>query len=186
MNDLRNQYISLRDKMLVCKNCRLRELATQVVPGVGYIKSKVMFIGEGPGEKEDKLGKPFVGSAGKFLDELLESIDLSRKNVYITNIVKCRPPQNRDPLEDEIMACEEWLNNQIDLIKPKYIIPLGRHALNKFFPNLSISKEHGNVKRVDDRVYFLSYHPAAALYNPALRQIMFEDFKKLKELLNEV
>jgi len=178
----------LIEKIKSCKNCKLRETCTTVVPGEGDIHANIMLIGEGPGKNEDLQGRPFVGAAGKFLTELLESIDLKRENVYITNIVKCRPPQNRDPLPEEVEACRQWLNEQISKINPKLIILLGRHAMNRFIPNLQISSAHGRVFRkkleeVGDFVFFPVYHPAAALYNPKMKEPLFKDFAKIPKIL---
>lgn len=143
-----------------------------------------MFIGEAPGAQEDKLGRPFVGPAGKFLDELIESIGLKRADVYISNVVKYRPPENRDPTDEEKAQCMPWLKLEIALIKPKIIAPLGRHALGHFFPKMSISEAHGNPQKVsDDLTIFPIYHPAAALHNGGLRQSLYDDFAKLKEHL---
>jgi len=166
-----------------CTKCRLRSGATQVVPGEGSPKAEIMFIGEGPGKVEDKLGRPFVGPAGKFLDELLKSIGLQREDVFIANMVKCRPPENRDPQEDEVEACKEWLDQQIEIINPKVFVPLGRHALGKFLPNAVISKEHGKLYSRGGKVYFVMYHPAVALYKGSMRAVLLEDFKILKNFL---
>ncbi|MFH1546947.1 MAG: uracil-DNA glycosylase, partial [bacterium] len=135
----------LHDVCRKCTKCRLRAGATQVVPGEGNSKAEIMFIGEGPGKVEDKTGRPFVGPAGKFLDELLKSIDLKREDVFIANMVKCRPPENRDPQEDEMDACRDWLDQQIEIISPKVFVPLGRYAMSRFIPGRIISQEHGNL-----------------------------------------
>ncbi|MCD6139481.1 MAG: uracil-DNA glycosylase [Thermococcus sp.] len=185
----------LEEKIIKCRKCPLGELRTNAVPGSGSYESKVMFVGEGPGYWEDQKGLPFVGRAGKVLDELLESIGLTRDKVYITNIVKCRPPNNRDPTEEEIKACSPYLDMQIDLIRPKIIVPLGRHSmayiLRKFgFDPGPISKIHG--KTFEARTLFGKivimpiYHPAVALYRPQLKEELQQDFKKLKELLQEL
>ena len=185
----------LEEKIIKCRKCPLGELRTNAVPGSGSYESKVMFVGEGPGYWEDQKGLPFVGRAGKVLDELLESIGLTRDKVYITNIVKCRPPNNRDPTEEEIKACSPYLDMQIDLIRPKIIVPLGRHSmayiLRKFgFDPEPISKIHG--KTFEARTLFGKivimpiYHPAVALYRPQLKEELQQDFKKLKELLQEL
>lgn len=168
-----------------CKACRLRESATQVVPGEGDSHADIMFIGEGPGVNEDKQGIPFCGAAGKFLDELLHSIEIKRKDVYIANIVKCRPPGNRDPRDDEIRKCRPWLDAQIKFIKPKVFVLLGRFAMGKFFPNLKISKVHGRSYQKEGKVYFILYHPAVALYNSNYREVFFGDMKKLKAILDK-
>jgi len=178
----------LINKIISCSNCGLRATCAKPVPGEGDCNADIMFIGEGPGKKEDEQGRPFVGQAGKFLNELLASIDLKRENVYITNVVKCRPPQNRDPLPKEVEACREWLNEQIRNIKPKLIILLGRHAMNRFISGLQISSAHGrafrrNLEGLGEFVFFPVYHPAAALYNPKLRESAFKDFKKIPKII---
>lgn len=167
-----------------CAHCRLRKQATQVVPGDGNPKAEVMFIGEGPGANEDKEGIPFCGAAGKFLDQLLESIGINRRDVYITNMVKCRPPGNRDPSEDEMKACRPWLDKQIEFINPKVFILLGRFAMGKFFPDLKISKAHGKSFKKSGKLYFIMYHPAVALYNDSFKKVMMEDMKGLKKIID--
>lgn len=182
---------SLRQKILTCRLCRLCENTTNAVPGEGNPKAEILFIGEAPGRKEDLEGKPFIGAAGKFLNELLASINLKREDVFITNIVKHRPPNNRDPREDEVMACFSYLDAQIKAIKPLLIVPLGRHAMHRFMPGFQISKVHGQAKRVksifsEKQVIFPLYHPASALYNPGLRSTLLEDMKKLPILLQKI
>jgi uracil-DNA glycosylase len=173
----------LHEKCRACTRCRLRETATQVVPGEGSPDSDIMFIGEGPGKVEDKTGRPFVGPAGKFLDELLAGIGLQREEVFIANMVKCRPPENRDPQEDEMETCRPWLDKQIEVIDPKVFVPLGRFAMKKFLPSAVISKEHGNLYERSGRVYFVMYHPAVALYNGSMRPVLKEDIETLKRYL---
>jgi uracil-DNA glycosylase family 4 len=162
-----------------CVACRLHEGRTQVVPGEGNPTSAVMFIGEGPGMNEDRLGRPFVGRAGQFLDFLITSIDLQRGDVYITNVVKCRPPDNRDPMPDELAACRPFLDRQIALINPRVIVTLGRHSLGAFFPGEVISRVHGIVRKKGDRVFFPMYHPAAALHQQRYRETIVADMQKL-------
>lgn len=174
----------LHVKCKKCEKCRLRKKAKQVVPGEGAEDADIMFIGEGPGAVEDKMGRPFVGPAGKFLDELLESIDLKREDVFIANMVKCRPPNNRDPQPDEMEACKPWLDKQIEIIKPKVFVPLGRFAMKKFIPNAVISQEHGKLYERAGKVYFIMYHPAAALYNGSMRPVLKEDFSVLRKFLD--
>jgi uracil-DNA glycosylase len=171
-----------------CIKCRLSQNRTNVVPGEGDYNTDIMLIGEGPGKNEDEQGRPFVGAAGKLLDQMIESIGLKRENVYIANVVKCRPPNNRDPLPDEVEACWSWLEQQIKIIKPKVIVTLGRHSLARFLPSARISKDHGRALRkkfleVGRIVFFPSYHPAAALYNGGLRETLFQDFKKIPKVL---
>ncbi len=171
--------------------CELRESATQPVPGHGNPEAEIVFIGEAPGQKEDAQGVPFVGAAGKFLEELLTSVNLSRSDVYITNIVKYRPPNNRDPSLEEKDACREWLEGELAIISPKLIVFLGRHAMNNFFPGEQISKVHGKLLvkdflNISTKYFFALYHPAAALYNGSMRGTLAEDFKKLPKVLAEI
>ncbi len=186
-------YEKFYKRCLQCTDCGLREGATQVVPGDGDPSAKIMFIGEGPGAREDKLGKPFVGASGKFLDQMLSSIDLDREKVYIANMVKCRPPKNRDPSDEEKAICRKWLDRQLELVNPKIIIPLGRHALGKFVPGIKISEAHGRffTCEVDDplikgKIIFASYHPAVALYNGSMRETLINDFANLKKVLEKL
>lgn len=178
----------LDKKMKACKACELSKTRTTVVPGEGSPQAKIMFIGEGPGKNEDLQGRPFVGAAGKFLNQLLESINLKREDVYIANVVKCRPPNNRDPKPEEAETCWPWLEKQIKTIKPKIIIPLGRHSLQRFIPEAGISQYHGRALRKEFKelgklVFFPCYHPAAALYNGSLRSVLEKDFKKIPKLI---
>ena len=166
-----------------CPDCRLCETRTQAVPGEGPADARVMFIGEGPGFNEDRTGRPFVGAAGKFLDQLLAAANLQRANVFISNIVKCRPPNNRDPMPDEIEACRKWLDEQIALIKPEVIVTLGRHSMNKFIPGASISRIHGVPREVNGIVVVPMFHPAAALHQERYRSLIEADFKKLPDIL---
>lgn len=177
--------------MSACSKCVLRSGCTQVVPGEGSAEAKIMFVGEGPGQKEDELGRPFVGAAGKFLDEMLGIINLKREEVYIANVVKCRPPGNRDPLPDEAAACWPWLLEQIKIIQPELIVTLGRHSMERFLPNQRISKIHGQAMRRDipeigRQVFYALYHPAAALYNGSMREILIKDFKKIPKVLEAI
>lgn len=147
-----------------------------------------MFIGEAPGAEEDKQGRPFVGAAGKFLNEMLGMIGLKREDVFIANVLKCRPPGNRDPMPEEVAACWPWLLEQIKMIKPKLIVLLGRHAMERFLPNQKISKIHGTAVRreiegIGKQVFYALYHPAAALYQGSLREVLVKDFKKIPKVL---
>ncbi len=153
------------------------------VPGEGPADAELMFIGEGPGFHENEQGRPFVGAAGKFLEELLESIGLTREQVFITNIVKCRPPGNRDPQPAEIEACSEYLERQTGSLNPKAIVTLGRFSMARFFPNARISAIHGKPQRIGNRVVVPMYHPAAALHRPSLRATIQADFARLPELI---
>lgn len=166
-----------------CERCRLSKSRTQVLFGEGNPNAKIVFIGEAPGRNEDKTGRVFVGQAGKILDKMLSSIDLERKNLYITNVVKCRPPQNRTPLDDEIKSCDFWMRRQLDIINPQIIVFLGKTALRKYLPNERIGSMHGNWERVDDTVYFFTYHPAVALYTRNFENILMEDMKKLEKII---
>lgn len=163
---------------------QLAETANQLVFGTGAPSARVMLIGEAPGAKEDLTGRPFVGAAGKFLDALLASIELEREDVYITNIVKYRPPGNRDPKPAEIAAFEPYLQQQIEVINPKVLVTLGRHAMKVLQPDLLISEAHGRVYELDGRKFIPLYHPAAALYNPGLRQLLFNDFQSINQVID--
>lgn len=184
----------LEEKIRNCQKCPLGKLRTNAVPGAGSYDARVMFVGEAPGYWEDQKGLPFVGRAGKLLDELLAEIGLTREEVYITNIVKCRPPENRDPTDEEIKACSPYLDKQIDIIRPKVIVPLGRHSmsyiLRKFgFEPEPISKIHGKAFEAHTLfgkiVIMPMYHPAAALYKPPIREELRRGFQKLKELIRD-
>jgi uracil-DNA glycosylase family 4 len=168
-----------------CTLCGLHKGRTQAVPGEGPVNADIMFIGEGPGFHEDRQGRPFVGAAGQFLEELLASINLTREQVYIANVVKCRPPGNRDPLPDELSACAPYLDRQIELIRPKVIVTLGRFSMARFFPGASISKIHGQPKRVGNVLVVPMFHPAAALHQPKWRPLVEADFKKLPAFIAE-
>ena len=166
-----------------CTQCDLHRGRTNAVPGEGAPDAEIMFIGEGPGVQEDRQGRPFVGPAGRFLEELLASIGLTRPQVYIANMVKCRPPQNRDPLPLEIGACSVYLNRQIELIDPALIVTLGRFSLARFFPGESISRARGRVREKDGRRIYPIMHPAAALYRQEMRGAIEEDFRRIPEIL---
>jgi uracil-DNA glycosylase len=159
------------------------EQATNLVPGEGSATAKVMLVGEAPGAKEDESGRPFVGGAGKLLDRLLEEAGLERADVFITNVVKARPPGNRDPKADEVAHHLPWLEAQLDVIRPKLLVPLGRHALARFAPDVKITQAHGSVIERDGRTLFPMFHPAAALRNPQLRKTLHEDAQALREAL---
>ena len=161
----------------------LVETATQLVPGSGNPDADIVFIGEAPGKDEDLQGKPFVGAAGRFLNEMLAGIGLKREDVFITNIVKYRPPNNRDPLPEEIKEFMVYLFRQLEVIQPKLVVTLGRFSMNVFLPDLRISQAHGQTKRKNNRLYLPLYHPAAALYNGGLRETLIEDFSKIPQLL---
>jgi len=167
-----------------CTKCRLSETRTHAVPGEGSVTARIMFVGEGPGQREDASGRPFVGQAGKLLNLLLEQAGIPREDVFITNIVKCRPPQNRVPLADEVIACNDYLMGQIASIEPKFICPLGGAALATLLgPDLKISQVRCQVFRKSGILYVPLYHPAAALHRGALRETLFNDILKLKDLI---
>lgn len=177
---------TLHEQIRVCTGCKLHSGRTNAVPGEGPEQADIMFIGEGPGFHEDKQGRPFVGAAGQFLEELLSSIDLKREDVFITNVVKCRPPANRDPESDEIEACRGYLDRQIELLQPKMVVTLGRFSMARYFPNAKISQIHGQPKKMDGVIYYPMYHPAAALHQPSLRRTVQEDMKRIPQLLADI
>tara|TARA_B100000315_G_scaffold205057_1_gene198664 strand:+ start:846 stop:1466 length:621 start_codon:yes stop_codon:yes gene_type:complete len=166
-----------------CTGCALWQGRTNAVPGEGPADAELMFIGEGPGFHEDRLGRPFVGQAGQFLEGLLSSIGTRRELVFIANMLKCRPPQNRDPLPAEITACSQYLDRQIELINPKLIITLGRFSMTRFFPGESISRVRGKVREKDGRFIYPVMHPAAALRRQEFRATIIEDFKAIPDIL---
>ena len=174
-------------KIAACRDCEeLARTRTQTVPGEGPEKPQIVFIGEAPGYHEDQQGRPFVGQAGQFLEQLLNSIGLKRSDVYICNVIKCRPPNNRDPLPTEIKNCQKWLDQQLELLSPKMTVTLGRYSLARFFPGEPISKIHGKARKQDNIIYFAMYHPAAALHQQSLRQTIEADMLKIPPLLAQV
>ena len=189
--DKKTELKNLHKKWFEECACELKKTATQAVPGVGSAEAQIVFIGEAPGKKEDEQGEPFVGAAGKFLNEMLFSINLKREDIYITNIVKYRPPNNRDPLPEEKSACREWLLDELKIIKPKLIVFLGRHAMNNFFPTEQISRAHGKLliksfAGMPTKYFYALYHPAAALYDGSMREVLMQDFKKIPKVLKEI
>lgn len=176
----------LYDQIRVCEKCDLAKGRTNTVPGEGPENAEIMMIGEAPGFHEDRQGRPFVGAAGNLLEELLSTINLKRDQIYICNVLKCRPPQNRDPQPEEMEACKPYLDQQIELIKPKVIITISRFAMARWFAEKKISEIHGNPKKFGDRVVLPMYHPAAALHQPSLRRVLEEDFKKIPQILKEM
>lgn len=168
-----------------CRQCEIARYRTNAVPGDGAEDADIMFIGEAPGWHEDQQGRPFVGPAGKFLDELLGLIGLKREQVYITNVIKTRPLENRDPLPQEIVNCRPWLGRQIEIIRPKMIVTLGRYSMALFFPGKTISKIHGTAEKRDDILYYAMYHPAAALHQQSLRETIKADMLKIPQLLEQ-
>jgi uracil-DNA glycosylase family 4 len=175
----------LYQQIALCQQCEIAKFRTNVVPGEGAENASIMFIGEAPGWHEDQQGRPFVGPAGQFLDKLLASINLSREQVYIANVIKCRPTGNRDPLPTEIRNCRHWLERQIEIIRPKMIVTLGRYSMAMYFPGKSISKIHGTAQKRDNIIYYAMYHPAAALHQQSLRQAIEADMLKIPTLLSE-
>src|SRR5665213_414419 len=181
------QLDDIKQKILDDKVCpELAATATQLVFGDGNVDTDLVFIGEAPGKNEDIQGIPFVGAAGKFLNEMLQMIDLARKDIYITNIVKYRPPDNRDPFPDEKTAFLPYLESQLEVIQPTLVVTLGRHSLNCFLPDLQISQVHGQPKRYKNRVYLPLFHPAAALYNGAMRQTLIDDFALIPAIIKKI
>ena len=167
----------------VCTKCKLCSGRKKAVPGEGPADARIMFIGEGPGFHENEQGRPFVGPAGKFLEELLASIGMKREQVFICNVVKCRPPGNRDPEIDELQACSDYLERQIKAINPAVIVTLGRFSMARFMPDAKISSVHGQARQIGGRLVVAMFHPAAALHQPSLKQSVIDDFKKLPALI---
>ena len=185
MIDNREQALgTIHTQIWACTRCPLHVGRTHAVPGDGPVDATLMFIGEAPGFHEDQQGIPFVGAAGKFLSELLQKAGIDRGVVYITNVIKCRPPGNREPQIEEVAVCTPYLDQQIEIINPQVIITLGRHSMNRAFPDEKISVVHGQPRKVNGRVYFPMYHPAAALHQPSLRSTVEADFDKLRALLD--
>lgn len=179
----REELEAVAAEVAVCEDCKLHLSRKNAVPGEGPGDADLMFIGEGPGFHENEQGRPFVGAAGRFLEELLEGIGMNREQVFIGNVVKCRPPGNRDPEQQEIEACSKYLERQIEAIDPKVIITLGRFSMARYFPNARISRIHGKPAEIDGRLIVPMYHPAAALHQPSLRETVQEDFAKLPALI---
>ena len=177
---------ALAGEISMCTRCLLHRGRTKVVPGEGRGDAEIVFIGEAPGFHEDQQGRPFVGAAGQFLEELLESIDLKREGVFIANVIKCRPPGNRDPLPEEIEACKPFLDQQIELIQPKFVVTLGRFSMARAFPKARISRIHGQPRKINGVIYYPMYHPAAALHQPSLRRTIEDDMRRIPELLRQV
>jgi uracil-DNA glycosylase len=175
----------IAEEVSICTRCALHEGRKKSVPGEGPATAEIMFIGEGPGFHENEQGRPFVGAAGKFLHQLLEQAGVTRADVFIGNVVKCRPPGNRDPLPDELVACDTYLEAQIKAINPSIIVTLGRFSMGKFVSGAKISAIHGQMRKVDDRYVIPMFHPAAALHQAALKPAILGDFAKLPELLKQ-
>ncbi len=172
-------------EVAICEKCALYHSRKKAVAGEGPAGAEIMFIGEGPGFYENEQGRPFVGAAGKFLDELLAGAGLKREQVWITNVVKCRPPGNRDPLPEEVAMCDQYLERQISAINPSIIITLGRHSMSKFMPAAKISSVHGQMRKIGTRYVVAMFHPAAALHQASLKPSILEDFSRLPDLLTQ-
>lgn len=170
-------------EVAVCTRCMLHHSRKRAVPGEGPVDAQIMFIGEGPGFHENEQGRPFVGAAGKFLEELLASIGMRREQVFIGNVVKCRPPNNRDPLPDELSACSGYLERRIQALNPKVIVTLGRYSMGRFLPNAKISEVHGRSFQIKGRLIVPMFHPAAALHQPSLKPSVERDFANLPEII---
>ncbi len=177
---------TLAAEIIGCTRCLLHRGRTHVVPGEGPENAQIMFIGEAPGFHEDQQGRPFVGASGKFLEDLLGSIGLTREQVFIANVIKCRPPGNRDPLPEEIEACKPFLDQQIELLQPTLIVTLGRFSMARAFPKARISHIHGQPRKISGIIYYPMYHPAAALHRPSLRSTIEEDMRRIPELIEQV
>lgn len=175
----------IASEVSVCMKCALHESRKRVVTGEGPADAEIMFIGEAPGFHENEQGRPFVGASGRLLDQLLEQAELTRSEVFIANVVKCRPPGNRDPQPEELGACSEYLHAQIESINPSIIVTLGRISMGTYFPGAKITAIHGQMQSIDGRFIIPMYHPAAALHQPALRPSILADFAKLPDQLNE-
>lgn len=182
-SEKRQRLAEVARKVAACNACTLCRGRTRPVPGEGNPDADIVFIGEGPGYYEDQQGRPFVGASGKFLDELLAGIGLDRRKVFIGNVVKCRPPQNRDPQPDEIAACAAFLDEQLATIDPKVVVTLGRHSMQRYFPGEAISRVHGQPRRKGDLIVVPMYHPAAALHQGNLRRVIEQDFSRLPDFL---
>jgi uracil-DNA glycosylase family 4 len=174
---------AVAEEVSVCTDCELHFSRKNAVPGEGPPGADIMFIGEGPGFHEHEQGRPFVGAAGRFLEELLGTIGLKRQQVFIGNVVKCRPPGNRDPREAEIAACSKYLERQIAAVDPKVIVTLGRFSMARYFPTAKISQIHGQARQINGRWIMAMYHPAAALHQPSLKPVVVEDFARLPEII---
>jgi DNA polymerase len=176
----------LAEQVRACRMCRLAQGRVRAVPGEGPEDADILFIGEAPGFNEDRQGRPFVGASGNLLEQLIASLGLTRKQVYIANVIKCRPPENRDPLPDELDACRPYLDRQVELIRPKLVITLGRFSLARYFPGQSITRIHGQIRHEGDQAIVPMFHPAAALRNPQWMEEMKQDFAQLAPLVAEL
>jgi DNA polymerase len=181
----RTALAELNAAVNACRACPLGSSRNRAVPGEGPVDAEIMLIGEGPGYYEDQQGRPFVGQAGQFLEQLLASIGLERSDVFIANVIKCRPPANRDPLPEEIGACSGWLSRQLEIVQPRLIVTLGRYSMARFVPGVAIGRVHGQLRRAGDSWVVPMYHPAAALHQGSLRRTIEEDFRKIPAYLEQ-
>lgn len=181
-----SELSDVRNRVITCTRCNLCKSRTNAVPGTGNEKSDIIFVGEAPGRNEDLQGKPFVGTAGQILSEALEYAGFSRDTVYITNVVKCRPPNNRQPLAEERAACKQHLSQELEIIKPKIICILGNTAYSSLLDGDSITKNRGKIVKSNGQLYFVTVHPAAIIYNPELRQVLKDDFVLLAQTLDKL
>lgn len=186
MTDRAAALAAIAQRVRVCTLCRLYQGATNPVPGAGDSYAEIVFVGEGPGQNEDRQGLPFVGRSGEYLNYLLNLINLKREQVFITNVVKHRPPDNRDPLPDEIAACKPYLDEQLALIDPAVIVTLGRFSMARYFPGGKITQIHGKPKIENGRAYIPLFHPAAVLRNPDLRPVMEADVNQIPSILEDM
>lgn len=184
--DKKHLLLELEEQINICRKCRLCDLANRAVPGEGNPNADIVFIGEAPGANEDEQGRPFVGRAGQLLEFLLHQIKLTRPEIWIGNIVKHRPPKNRDPLPDEIEACQPYLTSQLNIIKPPLIVTLGRYSMNYFLPDAKISKAHGQVYQAGEYNIYPVYHPAAALRNSEMKKTLILDFLEIPNVLQKI
>jgi DNA polymerase len=185
IDERRRALSELNASVHACRECPLSATRTRAVPGEGPVDAEIMFIGEAPGYYEDQQGRPFVGAAGQFLEQLLGSIGLKRADVFIANVIKSRPPNNRDPLPEEIAACSQWLTTQLHIIRPRLIVTLGRYSMARFLPGASISRIHGQIRKVNGTYVVPMYHPAAALHQGSLRRTIEEDFRRIPAYLEQ-
>ncbi len=183
MTEIENSLNQIAQEIRTCNKCSLAYSRKNAVPGEGPYDAEIMFIGEGPGFYENEQGRPFVGQAGKFLEELLQSVGLKRTDVYITNVVKCRPPGNREPQEEELAACRDYLDRQIRILKPHIIVTLGRFSMARYMQEAKISLVHGNAMWIKGQMIIPMYHPAAGLHQPSLKTTIQKDFNKLPEFI---
>ncbi|NCT55585.1 uracil-DNA glycosylase [bacterium] len=185
ISNRRDLFIKINKAVLNCGQCRLCRTRINAIPGEGNITSKLIFLGEAPSSEEDSMGRPFIGKSGMLLNELIAKIGYNRREVWIGNLIKCHPPENRDPMVDEIRACSPYIDKQIDIIKPKVVVTIGRLAMEYYLPGKKLGEEHGKAFRVKNFIVFPVYHPSGALRNPAIKNILVSDFAKIPGLLKK-